>query len=95
MRGLIVGLVGFVAYGLVGAGAAFADNIVFSDDFSSGTIDSSKWVVGGRRVAWSPSDEGSWTWSHDASGGYLRMTSQGPLSGNSYGATRGYAQRTI
>jgi MYXO-CTERM domain-containing protein len=71
-------------------GTVFANPVVFSDDFEDGQIDASKWVVGGRRVSWTPSDQGSWTWSHQeviAADGYLNMNSQGPNTGNSYGAT--------
>jgi len=82
---------------------AYIDNVVLSvpgetpsaflDDFEDGVIDTSLWVVGGRNVSWSPSDPGSWTWSHDEvisdpgdPDGYLRLRVKGPGSGNSYGA---------
>lgn len=60
-----------------------------SDTFEDGSIDTGLWDYGGRRFSWTPSDQGSWTWSHDeviASDGYLENEVNGPLSANSYGA---------
>jgi len=62
---------------------------VWADDFEDGVIDPSLWVVGGRHISWTPSDTGSWTWSHDelvAADGHLRSSVEGPYTGNSYGA---------
>lgn len=66
---------------------------LWSDEFEDNAIDSQLWVTGGRRISWTSSNEGSWTWSHDetvfdagAPDGYLRLGVQGPSSGNSYGA---------
>ncbi len=61
-----------------------------SDDFEDGVIDTDLWVFGGRRESWTPSDEGTWTWSHNeitAADGYLQTRVYGPASGYSYGAT--------
>jgi len=62
----------------------------FSDDFEDGVIDTNLWFIGGRRISWTSSHEGSWIWSNDEIvdqvDGYLRARVQGPTSGNSYGA---------
>ncbi len=62
----------------------------FSDDFEDSVIDTSLWIIGGRKTSWSVSYPGSWTWSHDEItdpvDGYLRSRVQGLGSGNSYGA---------
>ena len=82
--------------GLIVAGLIFvmvtdaSATTVFSDDFEDGSINTNRWVVGGRRVSWTPSDQGSWQWAHDEitdlSDGYLRTRVWGPGSANSYGA---------
>ena len=71
----------------------FASTAVFSDDFESGSIDGDLWTVGGRQVSWTPSDQGSWTYSQDPGirdagdlDGYLRLQVSGPYTDNSYGA---------
>jgi len=64
--------------------------IGFTDDFENGSIDTNRWVVGGRRTSYTSSDQGSWQWQHDeiidSSDGYLRTRVWGPTSAGSYGA---------
>ena len=81
MRWLILGLAGFAVIGVFGGVFASADTVVFSDNFSDGSVDASKWAVGGRRTSWLSGDEGNWTWSHqeitDTNGDHLRMNCAG------------------
>jgi serine/threonine protein kinase len=62
------------------------------EDFEGSTLDTSRWVVGGRRMSWTPADSGHWRWSHTLTrdpgdpDGYLCMDAKGPATENSYGA---------
>ena len=90
MRRLVATLVSIAVVGLLNSATVLADSTVFFDDFEDGQIDTSNWVVGGRRTSWTTSNQGTWTWSHQeviATDGYLNIHSQGPTSANSYGAT--------
>jgi hypothetical protein len=65
-----------------------AGDVVLSDDFEDGIIDSDLWLWGGERRAWEPwaGPKGSWIYSHMEHGGYLQAGVTGPLSGMTYGA---------
>jgi hypothetical protein len=85
IRRCLVGLV--VALVLMLLTSSTLAGIIVSDDFEDGSIDSSKWVVGGRRWSWTPSDQGQWTYSQVEAGGYLQLNVNGPYTDNSCGAT--------
>ena len=57
-----------------------------SDEAEDGMIGSGEWVVGGRRISYTPSDQGDWSWSCSEIDGHPQMHLAGPESGNSYGA---------
>lgn len=68
---------------------------IFSDDFEDGAINNDLWVVGGRRISYTPSQEGQWVWYYneilgdveDPDGHFrLRVTKPVADNGNSYGA---------
>ena len=57
-----------------------------SDDFEDGMLGSGEWVTGGRRISYTPTDQGDWNWSCSEIDGYPQMHLMGPASANSYGA---------
>jgi hypothetical protein len=73
--------------------SAVPGTVTVADAFEDAVMDTSLWAAGGRQVAWTPADSGSWTWSQTESrdsgapDGYLRIEAKGPASANSYGAT--------
>ena len=83
-------LITVAAAGLLVVGSNNVEATTFSEEFENGTIDQSLWDTGGRKVSWTPADQGSWSWSHeeltDPQDGYLQAKVWGPASANSYGA---------
>ena len=97
MRSLVAGFLTLVVLQWVCAANAglAAQMSIFSDDFEDGVINNGLWDVGGRRISWTPNQEGQWIWSNNETLGNeidpnghlcLRVTKPIADDGFSYGA---------